>query len=91
MKLKLATVGLFALGAAALYSGAASAMPNGLAPGARVASDTEQVRWVCGPRRCWWQPNYYGAYNYYGGPRVYGRPYYGGGWHRGWHHGYRRW
>jgi hypothetical protein len=19
----------------------------------------EQVRWLCGPYRCWWQPNYY--------------------------------
>jgi hypothetical protein len=36
--------------------------------------------------RCWWRPNYYGAYGYYGGPRRY----YGGprpwGWgHRHWH------
>ena len=42
-------------------------MPNGLSSDA-LASNVEQVRWVCGPYRCWWRPNYY--YGYYGwGPR----------------------
>jgi hypothetical protein len=50
-------------------------MPIGLATHADIASNVEQVRWVCGPYRCWWRPNYYGAYGYYGGPRYYG---YGG-------------
>lgn len=84
------TIAAFAvLGATALASGTASAMPNGL-PRADRASNVEQVRWVCGPYRCWWRPNYYRAYGFYG-PRFYG----GGwrhGWHRGWHRGWgHRW
>jgi hypothetical protein len=58
--------------AAALCGGltatAASAMP--VAPvAANTVAGVEQVRWVCGPDRCWWRPNYYGggysAYGYY--------------------------
>ena len=80
MKLSHALVGLFALGGAALATGAASAMPIGLATNTDIASNVEQVRWVCGPYRCWNAP----PYGYDGGPRRY----YGGyGWHRGW----RRW
>jgi len=81
MTLKLAIVGLLALGGAALSTGAASAMTIGPAPAADVAAHIDQVRWVCGPYRCWWRPNYYGY-----GPGVYGP---GWGWHRGWHG--RRW
>jgi hypothetical protein len=61
-----------ALGSAAMVAGPASAMPvDNLADAA--ASNVEQVRWVCGPYRCWWRP---GPYFY--GPRFYGynRPYY---------------
>jgi hypothetical protein len=84
MKLKLALVGIAALGGIALTSGTASAMPNGL-PNANQVSNIDQVRYVCNRwGRCWWRPNYYGAYGFYGGPRFYGRPW---GWHRGW----RRW
>jgi hypothetical protein len=95
MKLKLAFIGLAALGGAALASGTASAMPNGLAGAApATANNVEHVRWVCNPwGRCWWRPNYYGAYGFYGGgPRFYGGPrYYGRGWgYRGGWHG-RRW
>ena len=36
-----------------------------LANSANGAASVEQVRWVCGYGRCWWQPNYYGAYAYY--------------------------
>jgi hypothetical protein len=44
---------------------AASAMPIAPVP-ADSAANVEQVRWVCNPYgRCWWQPNYYGAYAYY--------------------------
>lgn len=85
--------------AAASASTSAMAMPNGLNKLAVVSPDaqTEQVRWVCGPRgRCWWRPNYYGAYGYYGGgpgfygPGFYGRGFYGRGW--GWRgRGWRRW
>jgi hypothetical protein len=68
--LKYVLAGTAALGAAVLTSGSASAMPNGLSSDA-LASNVEQVRWVCGPYRCWWRPNY----GYYGwGPRWrYGR------------------
>jgi hypothetical protein len=66
-RLKYVLAGAAALGAVALASGSASAMPNGLSSNA-LASNVEQVRWVCGPHRCWWRPNYY--YGYYGwGPR----------------------
>ena len=58
-----------AAGGIALTSGAASAMPNGL-PAANQFSNVDQVRYVCDAwGRCWWRPNYYGAYGFYGGPR----------------------
>ena len=54
MKLKLALVGIAALGGIALTSGSASAMPNGL-PQANHVSNIDQVRMVCNPwGRCWW-------------------------------------
>jgi hypothetical protein len=87
--LKYAAAGLAALGAVALGSGPASAMPNGLAAAAGQHSNIENVRMVCNAwGRCWWRPNYYvGPVVRYGfaGPR-----YYRGGWghHRGWG---RRW
>jgi hypothetical protein len=62
-RLKYVLAGVAALGTVALASGSASAMPNGLSSEA-LASNIEQVRWVCGPYRCWWRPNYY-----YWGPR----------------------
>ena len=66
-RLKYVLAGAAALGAVAFASGSASAMPNGLSSNA-LASNVEQVRWVCGPYRCWWRPNVY--YGYYGwGPR----------------------
>jgi hypothetical protein len=37
-----------------------------------LAFNVEQVRWVCGPYRCGWRPNYY-----YWGPR----------WRHGWRRG----
>ena len=94
MKLKLAVLGLAALGSAALASGQAlAAMPNGIPQADQIASgpaaNVDQVRMVCNAwGRCWWRPNYYGAYGYYGGPRrFYGpRPW---GW--GHHHHWRRW
>jgi hypothetical protein len=85
MKLTRALVGLVALGGAAMSSGAASAMPVGLATNTDIASNIEQARIVCGRwGHCWNTPGYYGAYGYYA-PRHYGG--YGYGWHRGW----RRW
>jgi hypothetical protein len=86
MKLKFALVGLAALGAvfggAALTAGPASAMPIGVASGAGVNSNVEQVRLVCNRwGRCWRT-----------GP-VYVRPYgYGYGYRRPYYRGYyRRW
>src|SRR5437763_8570282 len=64
--------------AASLACGSASAMPlgGGLATAVSEASDVQQVRWVCGPFRCFWRPNYYPYHDGYawGGPRFYGRP-----------------
>jgi hypothetical protein len=68
----------FAALSAAMASGTVSAMPaDGLAPAAQqVAGDVQDVRWVCGPYRCWWTPG-----PYLGGPGPH--PY----WHHwGWHH-----
>ena len=38
---------------------------------ATTAANVQDVRWVCGPYRCWWQPNYYGYYGYGYAPRPY--------------------
>ena len=83
MKLKFAVIGLAALGTSVLASGSASAMPNGLPSPSEAVRNIEHVRWVCNPwGRCWWRPDYYGAYGFYGGPRYYGRGWgYRGGWH----------
>lgn len=95
MRLKLAVAAAAVLGAAALSTGTASAaMPNGL-PGAAntagVSANIDQVRYVCNEwGRCWWRPNYYGAYGY-AGPRFYGPRYYGPRWGGGWHRGWHRW
>ena len=65
-----------------LSSGAAMAIPlNNLAV-VDTGVKAENVRWVCNPwGRCWWRPNYYGAYSYYA-PRPY--------WRRHYHH-WRGW
>jgi hypothetical protein len=87
INLKYTVAGLAALGALALGSGAASAMPNGMAA-AGQHSNVEKVVMVCNAwGRCWWRPNYYV------GPRVYGYggPRYYGGYGYGWRRGYRRW
>jgi hypothetical protein len=80
---KLSGLALAAVLGTGLAIGQASAMPaNGLAPAAAEATATngvQDVRYVCGPYRCWWTPGpYYGPryYNYYAGPRPYWR------WHR---------
>jgi hypothetical protein len=88
MKPKFALFGLLSLAAVGLASQPASAIPGGL-PHASQITNVEQVRWVCTPwGRCWWRPNYYGAYGFYPVPRFgyrhWGHGYWG---HRGW----RRW
>lgn len=50
--------------------GPAMAMPNGLAAMPQ-GSRLQEVRWVCGPYRCWWRPGLF----YRGGP--YWRGYWG--------------
>ena len=91
MNLKLALVGIAALGGVALTSTTASAamMPNA-ALHASQASNVDQVRMVCNAwGRCWWRPNYYVGppivrYGYVG-PRYYGRGWgYRPGWGRRW-------
>jgi hypothetical protein len=91
MNIKHALIAAAALSGIVLASGSASAMPNGLpAVGQALAgSDVQDVRWVCGPVRCWWRPNWYGGYAYgpaYYGPRVWVGPRWRAGW--GWR---RRW
>jgi hypothetical protein len=76
---KLGGLVLAAVLGAGLVSGPASAMPaNGLASAANqtaTANGVQDVRYVCGPYRCWWRPGgyYYGPryYNHYVGPRHY--------------------
>jgi hypothetical protein len=48
-----------------LTTTAVAAMPIAPVP-ANSAVKVEQARWVCNDYgRCWWRPNYYGAYAYY--------------------------
>jgi len=92
--LRITGLAIAAVLGSSMTTGQASAMPaNGLAPAAsHVADGLENVRYVCGPYRCWWTPGsgpYWGSpyYGYYGyvGPRPYWRGYYGYyGWHRRW-------
>jgi hypothetical protein len=76
-----------------LAASGASAMPlGGLKPAAEAVQTTAQnVAWVCGPYRCWWQPNYayWGPRSFYGprfhyGPRPYRFGWYGHGPRRYW-------
>ncbi|MFY9628567.1 MAG: hypothetical protein WAK03_10530 [Methylocystis sp.] len=66
------------VGALTLSGGGASAMPaldRSVSDVAGATANVEQARWVCGPYRCWWRPNYYrpyGVYGYYGPRRYYG-------------------
>ena len=90
MRLRIAVIALAALGGAALASSAASAMPNGIPLADQIAgqaAQVDQVRYVCNAwGRCFWRPNYYGAY-------AYGGPYPGWRWrHPGWRwHHWQRW
>ncbi len=84
LKTALAATVLLGTGMAALP---ASALPmDAVAPviatSRDLANNIQDVRWVCGPYRCHWAPNY--DYGYGPGPRWGG----GLGWrHRHW----RRW
>ena len=77
--LRVSIIALSGLVGSVLLAANANAMPtSGLAaPTHQVATGIQDVRWVCGPFRCWWRP----------GPYWY-RPYWGfhPGWHRwAWH------
>lgn len=80
LSLRMTGVALAALLGSSMLVGQASAMPvNGQLPAAeQVAGGTQDVRYVCGPYRCWWTPGPYWGRPYYGyvGPRPY------------WHHRY---
>ena len=88
MRLKLAVLGLAALGSVALAGPATAAMPNGISQANQItgpSSNVQEARWVCnGWGRCWWRPNFYGAYGFYRGPGP--GPFW---WHR--HHRWHRW
>ena len=63
-KLRSAVSGALLVGMLTFGAGQASAMPtldHGLATSA-PSTQVEQVRWVCGPWRCFWRPNYWGFY-----------------------------
>jgi hypothetical protein len=77
-KTRISLVGALVAGALALGIGQASAMPrldHGLTTAVQ-AGQVEHVRWVCGPWRCFWRPNFfYRPYAFYR-PRPYWyRPY----------------
>jgi len=78
VSVKTTGVAIAALLGASMLVSQASAMPvTGLAPAAeQVAAGVQDVRYVCGPYRCWWRPGPYWGRPYYGyaGPRRY--------WHR---------
>ena len=80
MRLRIAMIGLAALGGVALASGSASAMPNGLAHADQISNQTsnvEQTHYGCSEwDHCGWRPGWRSAYGYYR-PHPYG-------WHR-WH------
>jgi hypothetical protein len=83
--LRMTAVALSLLGSSFAIGEASAAMPvNGLGPAEnQISANVQDVRWVCGPYRCWWRPGW--------GPGPYWRgPYWGyaPGWH-GW--GWRRW
>jgi hypothetical protein len=63
----------------------AAAMPvDNIARASQANANIDQVRWVCGPYRCWWRPNYYYGPRFYVAPRVWWGPRYR---YRAW----RRW
>jgi len=79
LNLRTSGVALAALLGSTMLVGHASAMPlNAAVPAAEQAvGGIQDVRYVCGPYRCWWTPGPYWGRPYYGyvGPR----PHY---WHR---------
>ena len=62
--LKVTLAAALALGALALGAPKASAMPMGVAP-AVSGAQIDTVRWVCGPYRCHWRPDYRRHYHHH--------------------------
>ena len=76
MKIRLNFAAALVAGGLALGAGQVSAMPafDHALTTTPQAAQPEQVRWVCGPWRCFWRPNYfYRPFAFYG-PRLYWRP-----------------
>jgi len=63
--LRTAAVTLAFVGSA-IVAGEASAMPVvDVVPAVQQMSGLQDVRWVCGPYRCWWQPGPYWGHPYW--------------------------
>jgi len=79
IQLKSAVLAVAVLGSVALGAGGASAMPlagidSAVATQSDLSLQPQEARWVCGPFRCHWAPNYYRPAPRFWGPR----------WHRRW-------
>lgn len=82
---KIAALTVAALLSSNMIIAEASAMPmNGpVSAATQIADSLQDVRWVCGPYRCWWRPGPYWRGPYWGPPY----PYWGWRrwrWHRYW-------
>src|SRR3954451_15530059 len=76
MKTRLNLAAALVAGTIAFGAGQASAMPafHHAVTKATQAAQPEQVRWVYGPWRCFWRPNYFYRPLPFYGPRPYWRP-----------------
>src|SRR3954451_11600059 len=76
MKTRLNLAAALVAGSVALGVGQASAMPafDHAVIKTTQAAQPEQVRWVCGPWRCFWRPNYFYRPLAFYAPRPYWRP-----------------
>jgi hypothetical protein len=90
MKTRLNLAAALVAGSVALGVGQASAMPalDHAVIKTAQAAQPEQVRWVCGPWRCFWRPNYFYRPLAFYAPRPYWRPRPYWGFYRPWHRHY---
>jgi len=86
--IRAAALALAALLSVSMISGDVSAMPaSGLASVAAQTADNslQDVRFVCGPHRCWWGPGPYWVHPYrYWAPHPYWWHMHRWGWRRRW-------
>jgi hypothetical protein len=90
----LACAATLALTVTAVAPRCAMALPNGVDPALQVAAlaQAKPVRYVCGPYRCYWQPNVYYRPYYFRPAPFYYRPYpYRRRWVCGPYRCWRRW